>query len=167
MKILLVDDDRDDRERAARELRSSDYSVDCAENAELGRHYVRENEYEAAIVDIYLSPGDMRQDGLDLVKSFRKDMNRNFPIMVMTRERDPLAKLQAFRNGATQYFVKADGRKAPGLLIQALDNMIRSHNGWSTGEGSPIVRGTIHMYSDRVEVDGKIIDLGSGLITRK
>lgn len=40
-----------------------------------------------------------------------------------------------------------------------LDNMIRNHNAWSAGEGSAIVRGAIHMYSDRVEVDGKIIDL--------
>lgn len=114
MKILLVDDDRGDRERAERELRSSDYSVDCAENAQKGLHYAQQNEYEAAIVDIYLSPGDIRRDGLDLVKSFRKDMNRNFPILVMTREPDPLVKLEAFRNGAIQYFVKKRRREGAG-----------------------------------------------------
>ncbi|MES2656037.1 MAG: response regulator [Bacteroidota bacterium] len=104
-KILLVDDDDVDIisfERAIKKTGLS-YTLDICKNASETLIKITRNNYDCIFLD-YLLPGF---DGLELLKKIR-EFNVLTPIAVMTSQGDEKLAVQMIKNGAFDYFPKAE-----------------------------------------------------------
>ena len=105
MKILLVDDDAFLRDMYATKFGELKHTVDVAENAEIALAKLREQNYDAVLLDMIM-PG---MTGIDLLKRLKQEKVGGDPVCVMlsnqSEEQDRVGALEA---GAVGYIVKAE-----------------------------------------------------------
>jgi two-component system response regulator PhoP len=101
MRLLLVEDDPRLQANLKQHLTQANYSVDAADDGEIGLFYGCEHDYDAAVIDIGLP----KIDGIALIKMLR-DKNVNFPIIILTARDSWQDKVAGLDAGADDYLTK-------------------------------------------------------------
>lgn len=101
MKILLVEDNPDIRETLRENLESELFTVDSADNGEIGSYMARTNYYDLIVMD-YMMP---RKNGLQVCKEIR-EANKNAPIIMISVCDKVPEKVALLEAGADDYLQK-------------------------------------------------------------
>ena len=108
IRILMIDDDREDFLIVASHLNDSDqFEIDWFSSAESGYMTLLENNHNLALIDYDIAP----DNGLDLIVSARK-AGCNMPIILLTGNTDDQLQLQPLESGADDYIPKQELTKA-------------------------------------------------------
>ncbi len=153
MRILLIEDEEKVARFVERGLKAELYSVDVAQDGKTALHYLGENTYDLAVLDLNLP--DMR--GQQVLVHIRK-FHHSLPVLVLTA-RDSIAdKVENFERGADDYLTKPFSFTELVLRIKAL-----LRRGQSLHEPDRLQVGDLFMDRTAHEVkrNAKLIDLTS------
>ena len=101
MRLLLVEDERDLAQTLRRALEEEQFAVDLAADGEEGLFKMREQSYDAVILDLMLP----RVDGWTVLETARGDGIRT-PVLILTA-RDVIAdRVRGLNLGADDYLIK-------------------------------------------------------------
>ena len=101
MKVLICDDEENIRGLLKRFLALDDIDCDTAENGLSAQRYLRENHYDALVVDLKM-PG---LDGIGLLKWVRSEGFR-MPMIMISAHGDISDAVTALKEGAQDYVIK-------------------------------------------------------------
>ena len=101
MKILIVDDEPNIRDLMPQYLKLDGIESDCAENGLSAQRMLREEAYDAALIDLKM-PG---MDGLSLISWIRGEGFR-MPIIMVSAHGEITDAVSALKTGAQDYIVK-------------------------------------------------------------
>lgn len=101
VRILIIDDERGMREGCRRILESEGYSVETAENGEVGLSKIRERPFDLALLDLKM-PG---LSGIEVLKQIRHTRLEIIPIMI-TGHASVQTAVEAMKLGAFDYVEK-------------------------------------------------------------
>lgn len=101
MRILVAEDERDMNRLIVRSLERSGYAVDCAFDGNQTWMLLRENVYDAVIMDIMM-PGP---DGLTLL-SMMRDKDLDYPVIMLTARDSIEDRVDGLERGADDYIIK-------------------------------------------------------------
>ncbi|MDG1752386.1 MAG: response regulator transcription factor [Thalassotalea sp.] len=152
MRILLVEDDLDLQQQLKSQLEAAKYSVDVADDGEIGLFQGQEYNYDAAIIDLGLP----KLDGKALIKSLRTQ-SISFPILVLTARDRWQDKVDGLDAGADDYLTKPFHHEE---LLARLNALIRR----SVGQSSPVITNgpfVLDTTSMQVKVDNCDVSLSS------
>ncbi len=124
MRLLIVEDETDLRERLVDQFRSAGFVVDSTGEAAEAVYLGEEYPIDAAVVDLGLPDAS----GMDVVRTWRKHQ-RDFPVLILTargRWQDKVAGLEA---GADDYLVKPF---QPEELAARVNALLRRAAGWAS-----------------------------------
>ena len=100
MKILVVDDEKVLVKATRFNLEIDGYEVDAAYDGEEALRLVRENSYDAILLDLMLP----KVDGLEVCRQIREFSN--VPVIMLTAKTGDTDKLIGFEYGADDYITK-------------------------------------------------------------
>src|SRR5215475_6817015 len=126
MRILVVEDEPEIRDRLQQKLAQSGFGVDVAADGEQGLLAGLAYSLDAAIVDLGL-PG---LGGLEIIRHWRAS-ERKFPILILTARSNWRDKVTGLAAGADDYVSKPFMFEEIAARINAL---MRRVNGWATSE---------------------------------
>jgi two-component system, OmpR family, response regulator len=150
IRILLVEDDPELARRLSDGLRGDGFVVEHAANGETGFDLGRNEDFDAAILDLGLP--DMK--GVEVLRQWRK-AGRHMPVLILTARGSWTEKVEGLNAGADDYITKPSHVQEVAARLRAL---IRR----SAGKGSPVlVHNDIEVspVSGTVTVAGKPVDL--------
>ncbi len=105
MKILLVDDDAFLRDMYAVKFGELKHEVDVAENAEMALAKLREQDYDAVLLDMIM-PG---MTGVELLTRIKSEKIGGNPICIMlSNQSEETDRTAAVAAGAVGYIIKAE-----------------------------------------------------------
>lgn len=121
MTLLIIDDEVVDRAYYQRMLRESfavPYEALEAANAEEALSLLKANPIDCILLDYKLP--DM--DGINLLKSIRKQNAKQIPIIMLTGKGDNQVAARAKIEGITDYFIKneIDPKKLTAVILQSI-----------------------------------------------
>lgn len=152
MRVLLVEDDLDLQQNVKQKLLDEKYSVDVADDGEIGLFQGLEYDYDVAIIDLGLP----KLDGSQLVKKLRAEQ-RNFPILILTARNSWQDKVQGLDAGADDYLTKPFQVEE---LLARLNALIRR----SVGQASPVINNgpfSLNTASAQIMVADQEVSLSS------
>lgn len=152
MRILIVEDDLTLQTQIKNHLIAAKYSVDVADDGELGRYYGIEHPYDLAIIDLGLP----KLDGVELVTQIRQ-ANIKYPILILTARSAWQDKVTGLDAGADDYLTKPFHMEE---LLARVNALIRR----SVSEVTPIIENgpfSLNTASTEVKVNGNTINLSS------
>ena len=120
MKILIVDDETNIRELMCRFLKTEGIEGEGAENAFSAQRKLREQAYDALLVDLKM-PG---MDGLELIKWIRQEGFR-VPAIMMSAHGEITDAVSALKLGVQDFIVKPFN---PDEVIIKLKNLVEAQN---------------------------------------
>ena len=103
-KIIIVDDDRNNRIALFESLSRRGYNVSVAENGAIALDIIRRNPPELVITDI----GMPEMDGMQLLRELRKN-SRELPVLIITAHATVDTAVEAMKLGACDYLLKPVG----------------------------------------------------------
>ena len=127
MRILICDDEENIRNVMKRFLALEGIDSDTAENGLSAERMMRENAYDALLVDLRM-PG---LDGLSLIKWVRSEGFR-LPIIMISAHGDISDAVTALKEGASDYIVKPFD---PEEVVIKIKNLVEATNMKSIVEG--------------------------------
>ncbi len=101
MRVLIVEDDAGISEFIQSGLTQAGFAVDRVDSGEEGFSYMRNTDYDVAIVDIML-PG---MDGLTMISRLRSE-GVHTPILILSAKRTVDDRVLGFQKGGDDYLVK-------------------------------------------------------------
>jgi DNA-binding response OmpR family regulator len=102
-RLLLIDDDARLTAMVGEYLRGAGYAVDTAGSIAAGRDRLRQETYDALVLDLMLPDGD----GLDLTRELRADARtRRLPLLMLTARGEPTDRIVGLELGADDYLPK-------------------------------------------------------------
>ncbi|KPQ40412.1 MAG: Response regulators consisting of a CheY-like receiver domain and a winged-helix DNA-binding domain [Phormidium sp. OSCR] len=101
MRILLVEDDFEQREPIQFILKQNGHIVDAVEDGTTAQWLIEETDYDLLILD-WMLPG---QDGIDICKYYRK-LGKTSPVLILTAKDTTADKVMGLDGGADDYLVK-------------------------------------------------------------
>ncbi len=102
-KLLLIDDDHRLTTMVGDYLRVQGYDVSVAGSLAAGRQLLRNQAFEALILDLMLPDGD----GLDLTREVRAHpRTRRLPLLMLTARGEPMDRILGLELGADDYLPK-------------------------------------------------------------
>jgi len=101
LRILLVEDEARIRAFLARAFEAEGFTVDVAENGDLGLERALTDRYQFVILDLLL-PG---RDGLDVMRELHR-ARPDLPVLILSARGDLATKLRGFELGAVDYLAK-------------------------------------------------------------
>jgi two-component system OmpR family response regulator len=150
MRILLVEDDPELARRLSDGLRGEGYVIEHAATGRMGLGLGRDEDYDAAILDLGLP--DMQ--GVEVLRQWRK-AERTMPVLVLTARGSWTEKVEGLNAGADDYITKPSH-------VQEIAARLRALMRRSAGRSSPVlVHNDIELSpaSGTVSVAGKPIEL--------
>jgi signal transduction histidine kinase len=102
LRILVIEDDQDNREVLQRSLELAGHRVDGAEDGAGGMERVRRTRPDVALIDIGL-PG---MDGYEVARQIRRDLGRGIRLIALTGYGQPEDRRRAEEAGFDAYLVK-------------------------------------------------------------
>ena len=150
MRILIVEDAVLLAAQVDRFLRDEGFVVDLASDGEEGLYYVREYDYDAAVIDLGLP----KLDGLGLIAKLRGERIR-VPVLILTARGDWRDKVTGLEAGADDYLTKPFHLEE---LLARIRVLIRR----AAGHASAVIeRGPLQLDTARkeVRVDGSRVEL--------
>ncbi|WP_286232839.1 response regulator transcription factor [Thalassotalea sediminis] len=127
MRLLIVEDDINLQSQLKEQLEQANYSVDCADDGEIGFFQATEYQYDAAIIDLGLP----KLDGKSLIEQLRAQEIK-YPIIVLTARDRWQDKVEGLDAGADDYLTKPFQVEE---LLARLNALIRR----SAGQASPVI----------------------------
>ncbi|WP_022851312.1 response regulator [Limisalsivibrio acetivorans] len=100
-RILLVEDNRDEREGLAKLLEGSGFSVETAENGLFALDKLKEEEFDLVVTDLMMPAAD----GLQFLHTIRS-AGDEMPVIVITGNENIASMLSAFQMGALDVVYK-------------------------------------------------------------
>ena len=141
MRLLLVEDDLELQSNLKQHLVDANYTVDTADDGEIGLFQGREYNYDAAIIDVGLP----KLDGIALITQLRA-LEIGFPILILTARNSWQDKVEGLDAGADDYLTKPFH---PEELVARLKALIRR----SAGKASPIItNGPFSLNTSSLEI---------------
>jgi len=101
MKILLVEDDSSVRNILKMSLEAEGFTVDDAEDGELGSYRGRTNEYDIVILDNVLP----KKQGKQVCEEIRA-IGKHMPILMLSVKSEVLEKVELLKCGVDDYMTK-------------------------------------------------------------
>lgn len=101
MRLLIIEDESSLLEHLQAGFKKEGYAVDTSQNGKEGLFLGKENEYDAAIVDLGLP----EMDGLEVIRALRA-AGRDYPIIVLTARGHWRDKVDGLESGADDYLAK-------------------------------------------------------------
>lgn len=120
VKVLIVDDEESISSSLGKFFKIDDIESDAAENGYSAQRMLRENPYDAALVDLKM-PG---MDGLELIKWMRSEGFR-MPIIMASAHGEIEDAVKALKEGAQDYVVKPFD---PEEMTIKLKNLVEASN---------------------------------------
>lgn len=154
--ILVVEDDEKILDLIEIYLKNEDYIIKRATSSEQALKYIKEKEFDLAILDIML-PGE---NGYYICAKIRESYN--YPIIMLTAKDDESSKIKGLTFGADDYVTKPF---LPGELVARVKAQLRRYNNYNlkTKEGTGNIltyqNVDLNIKSREVLVDGQEIDL--------
>ena len=154
--VLVVEDDESILDLIEIYLENENYIIKKATCAEEAIRYIKEEEFDLAILDIMLPD----KDGYYLCKKIRESFN--YPIIMLTSKDDESSKIKGLTFGADDYVTKPF---LPGELVARVKAQLRRYNNYNlkTKEGTGNIltyqNVDLNIKSREVLVDGQEIDL--------
>ena len=154
--VLVVEDDESILDLIEIYLENENYIIKKATCSEEAIRYIKEEEFDLAILDIMLPD----KDGYYLCKKIRESFN--YPIIMLTSKDDESSKIKGLTFGADDYVIKPF---LPGALVARVKAQLRRYNNYNlkTKEGTGNIltyqNVDLNIKSREVLVDGQEIDL--------
>jgi DNA-binding response OmpR family regulator len=102
-RLLLIDDDARLSAMVGTYLRGHGFEVDCAGTLAAGRARLKQERYDALLLDLMLPDGD----GLDLTRELRADAwLQRLPLLMLTARGEPMDRIVGLELGADDYLPK-------------------------------------------------------------
>jgi two-component system, OmpR family, response regulator len=101
MRVLVVEDDRQIKQRVQQALQAHGYAVDSANDGEEGRFLGQTESYDVIILDLGLPA----LDGLSVLQSWRQG-GMKAPVLILTARDTWSDKVKGLRSGADDYLAK-------------------------------------------------------------
>ena len=101
MRILVAEDERDLNRLISKTLEKEGYGVDSCFDGEEALYYLKNTEYDAAILDIMMP----KKDGMEVLKSMRSG-GSELPIMLLTARDSISDRVNGLDSGADDYLIK-------------------------------------------------------------
>lgn len=101
MRILIIEDDEKIADAVSRTLTEQRYSVDIANDGELGEYLAETNDYDLIILDLLLP----KVDGWQVCRNLRRE-NVTSPILMLTALDSVDDKIRGLDEGADDYLTK-------------------------------------------------------------
>jgi len=150
MRILLVEDDPELARRLSDGLRREGYVVEHAATGEMGFLLGREEDYDAAILDLGLP--DIQ--GVEVLRRWRK-ADRQMPVLILSARGSWTEKVEGLNAGADDYVTKPSH-------VQEIVARLRALMRRAAGRSSPtLVHNDIELSpsAGTVSVAGKPVEL--------
>ena len=150
MRILLVEDDPELARRLSEGLRREGYVVEHAATGEMGFLLGREEDYDAAILDLGLP--DLQ--GVEVLRRWRK-ADRQMPVLILSARGSWTEKVEGLNAGADDYITKPSH-------VQEIVARLRALMRRAAGKSSPtLVHNDIELSpsAGTVSVAGKPVEL--------
>lgn len=112
-KILIVDDDRVGSQIYTNKLQAEGHEVILAFDGETALEKIKEH-FDLILLDIMMP----KIGGLDLLKEFKKGINKDSQVIIFTNLLSEEVKRNCLASGAQEYLLKAD--YSPSALIEKL-----------------------------------------------
>lgn len=154
--VLVVEDDESILDLIEIYLENENYIIKRATSSEQALKYIKEKEFDLAILDIML-PGE---NGYYMCAKIREAYN--YPIIMLTAKDDESSKIKGLTFGADDYVTKPF---LPGELVARVKAQLRRYNNYNlkTKEGTGNIltyqNVDLNIKSREVLVDGQEIDL--------
>jgi DNA-binding response OmpR family regulator len=126
VRLLVVEDETELRERLQRALARAGFAVDSAENGIDAEHLGEQEPYDAVVLDLGLP----RRSGLEVLAHWRGRGNA-VPVVVLTARDSWQEKVEGFKAGADDYLAKPFHMEE---LIARLSAVIRRRHAQPAGE---------------------------------
>jgi two-component system, OmpR family, phosphate regulon response regulator OmpR len=155
-RLLMIDDDARLTSMVGDYLRGHGYEVDTAGSLAAGRLRLREESYEALLLDLMLPDGD----GLDLTRELRSEARtRRLPLLMLTARGEPMDRIVGLEIGADDYLPKPF---EPRELLARVKALLRRAAPDTGGEEVlQFGRLAIDLGARQARVDGEPCDLTS------
>ena len=103
MKILIVDDDNQNREILRLRLENAGFEVTEAVDGDKGVEAAINTPFDAIILDVMMP----RRDGWDVCKTLKANpRTKNVPVVMLTARAKDIDQLRGFESGADEYLTK-------------------------------------------------------------
>ncbi len=104
-KIIIVEDEEILRNLLHKKLLAEGYSVDVAENGEVGLQKIRENRPDLILLDIIMP----KMGGFEMLEEMQKDESiSGIPVIVVSNSGQPVEIDRAQKLGARDWLVKTE-----------------------------------------------------------
>lgn len=155
--LLLIDDDARLSAMVGTYLRSHGFELDCVGSLAAGRARLKNERYDALLLDLMLPDGD----GLDLTRELRADpLLQRLPLLMLTARGEPMDRIVGLEVGADDYLSKPF---EPGELLARVKALLR-RSAPDTGPAAEVLnfgRLEINLGARQARLDGKVCDLTS------
>ena len=155
-RLLLIDDDTRLTMMVADYLQANGFEVTTAGSLASGRECLRQDVFDALLLDLMLPDGD----GLDLTRELRADARtRRLPLLMLTARGEPPDRIVGLEIGADDYLPKPFEPRELLARVKAL--LRRSAVPLGDDEVLRFGRLEIDLGARQARVDGKPCDLTS------
>jgi DNA-binding response OmpR family regulator len=155
-RLLLIDDDTRLTTMVADYLQANGFEVTTAGSLASGRECLRQDVFDALLLDLMLPDGD----GLDLTRELRADARtRRLPLLMLTARGEPPDRIVGLEIGADDYLPKPF---EPRELLARVKALLR-RSAVPSGDDEVLRFGRleIDLGARQARVDGKPCDLTS------
>jgi len=155
-RLLLIDDDARLTTMVVDYLQANGYEVTTAGTLAAGRERLKQQAYDALLLDLMLPDGD----GLDLTRELRADARtRRLPLLMLTARGEPPDRIVGLEIGADDYLPKPFEPRELLARVKAL--LRRSAAPVGDDEVLRFGRLEIDLGARQARLDGKACDLTS------
>ena len=151
MRVLVVEDDQAIAAFVAGGLREAGYTVDEAQDGDVGLELALAEKYDAAVLDLMLP----KRDGLSLIEEVRR-AGVSTPVLILTAKRSVDDRVKGLQAGGDDYLTKPFAFAELLARVQAL--VRRAHR---VPESARLMVGdlTLDRLTRQVERQGRAIEL--------
>ncbi len=116
MKILIIDDDNQNREILRLRLENAGFEVTEAIDGDKGVEAAINNSFDVIILDVMMP----RRDGWDVCKTLKGNpRTKEVPVVMLTARSKDIDQLRGFESGADEYLTKpVDHQELLRLLVR-------------------------------------------------
>ena len=117
-KILIIDDDSQNRDILKTRLELAGYEVKEATNGDEGLEAALKEEADLIILDIMMP----KKDGWQVCKGIRGNpKTRNVPVIALTARIQPIDEMRSWESGVDEYFQKP---VEPATLLASIEKLL-------------------------------------------
>ena len=118
VKILIIDDDPQNRDILKTRLELAGYLVGEAANGDEGIEISLKEHHDLIICDLMMP----RKDGWQVLKSLRSEpKTQDVPVIILTARTQPIDEMRSWESGASEFLAKPVDHE---LLIQTVQRLL-------------------------------------------